>query len=271
MLPRCLPLLLVAACASKGGEGARGQGDTPEVVVPPAPAGAAWKTARGAAWREVLEDLARADVVFVAADDDAMRLAVLQYLFDRGHLHAIALDAFSRTAQPALDDFSFQRIDEAELEKRCGPWGNACTPALAFARERRLPVLGLGVEAEILDAVGKGGLEGLTEEQRRSLPAVRPDASPHPAPPGSSIVNSLVVEVAVDVLVRWYRETAPEGAQVVVLSRWIAPKSLLPERLRARNGKTCRTLVALQGTADAADRSVFAESYADYVWFVPPK
>jgi len=271
MLPRFLPFLLVAACASKGGEGARGQGDAPEVVVPPAPAGAAWKTAHGAAWREVLEDLAQADVVFVAADDDAMRLAVLQYLFDRGRLHAIALDAFSRTAQTALDDYSFQRIDEAELEKRCGPWGNACTPALEFARERRVPVLGLSVEPEIAGAVASGGLDALSDEQRRSLPAVPSDASPHLAPPEWSIVNSLVVEVAVDVLVRWYRETAPEGAQVVVLSRWIAPKSLLPERLRARSGKTCRTLVALAGTADAADPSVFAESYADYVWFVPPK
>jgi hypothetical protein len=135
---------------------------------------------------------------------------------------------------------------------------------LAFARERRLPVLGLLVEPEIAGTVSSGGLEALSDEQRRSLPAVHPDES-------STLVNSLVVDVAADVLVRWYRETAPEGAQVVVLSRSIAPRSLLPDRLFARSGKTYRTLVSLAGTADAMDPSVFANRYADYVWFVPAK
>ncbi len=268
MLPRFVPLLLVAACASTGGEGARGQGEK-EAVVPPAPAGAAWRTARGASWTEVLEDLAGADVVFVASDDDGMRLAVLQYLFDRGRLHAIGLETFPHTAQGALDDFSFQRIDEAELASRCGAIAAADSPVLAFARERRLPVLGLGVEAEIADAVAMGGLEALSEEQRRSLPAVR--AAANIAPPDAAAVDGLWTDVAADALVRWYRGEAPEGAQVAVLSGRIAPRSRLPERLFARSGKTYRTLVALPGAADGADGAVFASSYADYVWFTGKK
>ncbi len=260
MLSRFLPLLFVAACASKGGEGAGGQGG-PEVVVPPAPVGAAWRTARGAAWKDVLEDLAEADVVFVAADDEAMRLAVLQYLFDRGHLHAIGLETFPRTAQAALDDFSFQRIDEAELANRCGAIADADRPVLAFGRERRLPVVGLGVEAEIRVAF-EGGT--LTEEQRRSLPAL-PE-------PGKSLVV-LDREVAADAVVRWCRDAAPAGAQVAILAarEQVAPREGLPERLFARSGKTYRTLVALPGTAAAAEAAVFSRGYADYVWFTGDK
>lgn len=248
----------MAACASTGGEGARGQGEK-EVVVPPAPAGDAWRTARGAPWEDVLEDLGGADVAFVAGNRE-LELAVLDYLFKRGRLHAIGLDTFPRTAQKALDDFSFGRIDEAELEKRCGALADADRPVFAFARERRLPVLGLGVEAEIHEAIVAGTL---TEEQRRSLPAL-------PAPgPGSGFD----VEVAADVVVRWYRDAAPEGAQVVILaaSQRIAPRDGLPERLFARSGKTYRTLVALPGTATAADPAVFARTYADYVWFTGEK
>jgi hypothetical protein len=265
MLRRLGPLLLVAACASKGGEGARGQGEK-EAVVPPAPEGGAWRTARGASWKEVLEDLAGADVVFVAAGDE-MRLAVLQYLFDRGRLHAIGLETFPRTAQASLDDFSFQRIDEAELERRCGAIADADRPVLAFARERRLPVLGLGVEAGILDAVGQGGIDALSEEQRRSLPAVHPGEPSAPAP----VVDGLRMDVAADAVVRWYRDGAPEGAQVAVFSGWTAPRNLLPERLLARSGKTYRTLVAVPGTAETADPDVFARRYADYVWFTGQK
>ncbi len=270
MLPWFLPILLVAACASKGGEGARGQGEK-EVVVPVAPEGAAWRTARGVAWKEVLEDLAGADVVFVAADDDAMRLAVLQYLFDRGRLHAIGLDAFPRTAQPALDDFCFGRIDGTEFAKRCGvappPW-----PVLAFAAERRLPVLALGVEDEILKAVEAGGLEALSEEQRRSLPAVHPSTAAEflPLTQHGPISIGLLWDVAADVIVRWYRDAAPQGAQVAVFA-WSVPPRSLPERLLARSGKTYRTLVALPGSAAAAESDVFARRYADYVWFTGDK
>lgn len=268
MLPRFVPLLLVAACASKGGEGARGQGEK-EAALPPAPAGAVWRTARGASWEDVLEDLAAADVVFVSADDEGMRLAVLQYLFDRGRLHAIGLETFPRTAQAALDDFSFQRIDADELAKRCGAIAAADRPVLAFGRERRLPVLGLGVEREILDAVASGGLEALSEEQRRSLPAVRASTAAEflPASQHGPIAIGLGWDVAVDVIVRWYRDAAPEGAQVAVFA-WSARPRSLPERLLARSGRTYRTLAAVTGKPEAADPAVFARSYADYVWFM---
>jgi Haem-binding uptake, Tiki superfamily, ChaN len=272
MHPRFLPLVVLAACASKGGQGERGQGDAAEVVVPAAPAGGAWRTARGVAWKEMLEDLAEADVVFVSGSRD-VELATLDYLSKRGRLHAIALDAFPRTAQAALDDFSFGRIDEAELAARCGGVADGISPVLAFARERRLPVVALGVEAEILNAVEAGGLEALTEEQRRSLPAVHatdPRTEFFPLTQHGPIAIGLMLDVAADVVVRWYRDAAPEGAQVAVLA-WSQPPRSLPERLFARSGKSYRTLVALPGTADVAERDVFARSYADYVWFTGGK
>jgi hypothetical protein len=271
MLRRFVPLALLAACASKGGQGAGGQGGEAEVVLPPAPAGDAWKTARGVPWKEMLEDLAEADVVFVSGSRD-LDLLVLDYLYKRGRLHAIALDSLPRTAQGALDDFSFGRIDEAGLAERCGDFADGTPPLLLFARERRLPVLALGVEREIENAVSQGGLEALSEEQRRSLPAVRatdPKTELFPLTQHGPIAIGLMLDVAADVIVRWYRDAAPEGAQVAVFS-WSDPPRSLPERLFARSGKAYRTLVALPGASGEADRAVFAKSFADYVWFLPP-
>jgi len=281
---RFLPLFLAAACASKGGQGARGEGEKKvEVVVPQAPQGAAWRTARGVAWKEMLEDLADADVVCLSAFADAgetgkdvplrsgvspLDVPVLDYLYKRGRLHAIALDVYPRTAQAVLDDFSFGRIDEAELALACGV-RDADRPVLAFARERRLPLLGLGVEPAILQAVEQGGLDALSEEQRRSLPAIHaadPKVDGYPLGRNGAMVRGLILDVAADVLVRWYRDAAPEGAQIAVLLAGRQPPRSLPERLHARSGKSYLTLVALSGTAEADD-AVFAKSYADYVWF----
>ncbi|MCK6460090.1 MAG: ChaN family lipoprotein [Planctomycetes bacterium] len=269
MYPRFLPLALLAACASKGGQGAGGQGDAAEVVVPAAPAGDAWRTARGVPWKEMLGDLAEADAVFVSGSRE-VELAVLDYLFKRGRLHAIALDSFPRTAQAALDDYSFGRIDEAELARRCGDFADGTPPLLLFARERRLPVLALGVERGILEAVERGGLEALSEEQRRSLPAVHAtDAKTElfPQTQHGPVAIGLLLDVAADVIVRWYRDAAPEGAQVAVLA-WSDPPRSLPDRLFARSGKAYRTLVALPGKPGDAEAKVFSKGFADYVWFL---
>jgi hypothetical protein len=273
MLRRLLPLLAITACASKGGQGARGQGEAPapEVVVPDAPQGGAWRTARGAPWKEMLEDLAEADVVFVSAGG-GLDVAVLDYMFKRGRLHAVAVEWFPRTAQRALDDFSFGRIDEAELAARAGGVPDAARPVLAFARERALPVLGLGLEQEIRQAVQTPALmDGLTEEQRRSLPAL-PSQAGFDGPTGQpqlALVRKLDLAVAADVLVRWYRGSAPEKAQVAVLAATasIAPRERLPEVLFGRSGKSYRTVVEVPGPAGSADPAVFAKGYADYLWF----
>jgi hypothetical protein len=262
MVPRLTALLiLLAACKSGGGEGAGGQGEAEDVVIPAAPAGAAHRTARDVSYADVLHDLAGVDVVFVAAPAE-MELSVLGYLHKRGRLHAIGLPGFARTAQPALDDFAFGRIDEAELAARCGAVPEEHRLVLAFARERRLPLLGLGVEEGIARDLAAGGVSALREEERQSLPAL---------PPGRDTVEGLRHEVAADVVVRWYRG-APEGAQVLILAGapWIAPRDRLPERLFGRSGKTYRTLVAVGGTEATADRAIFARSFADYVWLLGP-
>jgi hypothetical protein len=213
----------------------------------------------------MLKDLADTDVVFVGGDA-GLELPVLDYLYKRGRLHAIGLGMFPRTAQKALDDFCFARIDAAELEKRCGAIGDGVRAVLMFAAERRLPTLALAVEPEILAAVEAGGIEALTEEQRRSLPAVRA-ADPNPLSELGPVALGLQMDVPVDVVVGWYRDAAPERAQIAILGALSVPPRVLPERLLARSGKSYRTLVALEGKPEAADPAVFSRSYADYLWF----
>ena len=279
MVPRLWALLLLfAACKSTGKE--PGEGETfVHAAVPPAPSGEVVRTSRGAAFAEVLEDLAEADVVYIAGrpGDPAhheIQLVILEYLAENGgdecRLHAIGLDIFERGSQAALDDFVYGRIGEAEMlartgiEQRSDVSFDPYRPVLALARARRLPVLALGVEGGIRAAVASGGLDALTPEQRLRLPAISPTA----ADPGD-LVRQVEIEVAADVIVEWRRTAAPENAQLVVLAApaRVAPRAALPERLFARTGKQYRTVVARPERKEDADPRLSDRSYADYLWF----
>jgi len=275
MVPRLCALLLAIAACSSTKDAANGEDEAADVAVPPAPSGEIVRTSRDAPFAEVLEDLAKADAAFVGGrpGDPAhqeLQLAVVDYLAQRGRLHAIGLDIFDRGSQAALDEFVFGRIGEDEMRARTGlaqrpdfPY-ELYRPVLMLARERRLPLLALRVESGIRAAVEKGGLDALTPEQRMGLPAISPSVVGD-----SGLADQLEIEVAADVIVEWWRTKAPGDAQVAVLAAatWVAPRAALPERLFLRAGRPYGTLVALPGKAGDADPARSDRSFADYVWF----
>ena len=217
---------------------------------------------------EVLDALAGTDVVYLGerpgapAADRLMQLRVVEYLADRGRLHAVGLACFERPAQAALDAYSQASIDVDQLRERTrsslrpGADFASLLPILELARRLRLPLLALSVESEIEDRVRAGGLEALPEKARRTLPAI-----------GSSRPAALEQAVIADRVVRWFL-TAPDDAQIAVLApnRHLVRRSGLPELAFQRNGKRYLTLVPLE---EGERREVFDFSYADFVWIMP--
>jgi len=279
MVPRlCALLLLVAACKSTK-SGAAGEDSAEPVAVPPAPSGEIRRTSRDAPFAEVLEDLATADVAYVGgtAGDPAhhqLQFLVVDYLAKRGRLHAIGLDILDRDAQAALDDFAYGRIDEDEMLARTGLAGRTdipydlYRPVFVLSRERRLPLIALGVEQPVRVAIENGGLDALTPEQRMALPAISPGVVMD-----SDLMDQVEIEVAADAIVEWWRSKAPADAQIAVLaaSAWIAPRSALPERAFARAGKSYCTLVAEPGAVADVPSLLSDRFYADYVWYTGGK
>jgi hypothetical protein len=90
---------------------------------------------------------------------------------------AIGMEMFQRPFQGALDDYLNGRIDEKAFLKQSEyfqRWRfdyNLYRPILQFAREEKIPVVALNIPREITEKVGKTGLDSLSEEEKKQIPA----------------------------------------------------------------------------------------------------
>jgi hypothetical protein len=250
MPPRTLALLLAAAaCSSSGGEQAPAPPPKPEPVLAAPlsgelPPGAPHRTARATDFTAMLDELAKADVVYVGTiRGGLLDLRLAEHLLDRGRLHAVALASVPRDAQPALDAWVYGSGGEPP------PAAAAFGAVLELARKRRLPLLALGLDAETREALVGGGAGALPEDVHRDLPALPEGADPDD-------------EVAAELLLRWFRR-APADAQALVLApRERLANRRLPRRVQERLGRTHAVVVPLE----AAEAAAFSHDYADFVW-----
>jgi uncharacterized iron-regulated protein len=275
-------LLLLAACSTSGKkaedvEPPKEAPSEPPIVAPitgDIPEGEIIRTSRETEFTEMAKELAEADVIYVGAkrgesDHHLIQLRVIEHLFAYGRLHAIGVEDFPRTMQTSLDAYVVHHRSEKLAGQ--GPYADI----IAFARLQRLPVIALGVEREILDAVVKSGeLKGLTLEQRMTLPALHLDSQARRTAIGAAWEGeksgferffretSVREAVMADRIERWYR-SAPEGAQIAVLAekRHVA-RRLLPDLVQSRIGREQATVVPVAAPR-AAD---CAKSYGDFIW-----
>jgi aminopeptidase N len=130
----------------------------------------------------VMERVAGKKIIYVGENHDqfshhVMELEVIKDLRRRGKKMAIGMEMFQRPFQKALDDYIEGRIDERELLKKTQyfkRWGldyNLYRPILQFARSERIPVVALNLSQEIVDKVFQGGLDSLSEEEKKWVPS----------------------------------------------------------------------------------------------------
>ncbi len=137
----------------------------------------------------IVPDLAGSRIVYVgeAHDNYAHHQKQLEIIRELYALHpdlAIGLEQFQQPFQGALDEYITGKLTEKEMLHRT-EWYDRWRfdyrlyrPILTFARENRIPVIALNVSREITDKVSSQGLEGLTPEERTSLPATLDDSDP---------------------------------------------------------------------------------------------
>ena len=291
--------LLACGCASTTpGEGA-GSRTPREALAGPHPAGAVVRTARETSFSSMVEELAKADVVYVgethgSAWHHEIQLRVIEELYRRGRLHGIGMEMFQRPFQGFLDAYTEGRIDEEEMlsgTEYARRW--RLDPALyrpiwEFARARRLPLVALNVSDEVRRAVREKGVEGLPEAEQADLPSLHLEDAEHRAfvfeaykghlKEGEAVDEAqfevfyrgmcLWDDVMADSVVRWFR-TAPKEGQLVVLAGrgHIAGRYGIPGRAFRRDGRPYATVVPLTpAERDAEGRDTGSKRYADFVW-----
>jgi uncharacterized iron-regulated protein len=163
-------------------------------VAPEAPANPELVRGTGGAvtFDAMIDDLATARAVYVGEyhgteADHALEARIFTALYERDPSLALGMEMFERSMQPILDEYVAATIDEAEFLRRVEwteRWGvdfEHYRPLLSFARSHHLAVIALNAPKEITRKVAERGLDGLSEEERASLPELVLDDARHRA------------------------------------------------------------------------------------------
>ena len=123
-----------------------------------------------------------ARVVYVGETHDnpashQLQLEILKYLQEHNPEGvALAMEMFTPLQQPSLDRWIGGDLSEKEFLEEVG-WFESWRmdfayyrPLLAFARERRIPVIGLNAPSHLVEALGRAPVEELPEEAVAELP-----------------------------------------------------------------------------------------------------
>jgi uncharacterized iron-regulated protein len=101
------------------------------------------------------------------------QLRVIQALADSGAQVAIGLEMFRRESQPALDRWVAGELSDSAFEQVfTANWGYpwpAYSAIFEFARDRRIPMIGLNVPPDITRQVARHGFQSLSASQRGAL------------------------------------------------------------------------------------------------------
>ncbi len=109
--------------------------------------------------------------------DHMVELEVIADLARAGRKFAIGMEMFQRPSQPALDKYINGQIGEREFLKESEyfkRWGMdylLYRDIINFARARKIPVIALNIRQGIVRKVVKGGLDSLTPQERKEVPA----------------------------------------------------------------------------------------------------
>jgi len=130
---------------------------------------------------DIIDSAAGKKIVYVGEYHDrfshhSVELDVIKGLYRKDQKLAVGMEMFQRPFQKTLDDYIKGSIDEREFLKNTEyfkRWGfdyNLYKPILDFARSKKIPVIALNLRREITDKVSKGGMDSLSEEEKKEVP-----------------------------------------------------------------------------------------------------
>ena len=106
-----------------------------------------------------------------------VQLQIIKELFRKDPKIAVGMEMFQRPFQKTLDEYIGGSIDEREFLKKSEyfkRWGfdyNLYKPILDFTRAEKIPVVALNLSREITDKVSKTGMDSLTSDEWKDVPA----------------------------------------------------------------------------------------------------
>jgi uncharacterized iron-regulated protein len=130
---------------------------------------------------EIINAVIDKPIIFVGErhtnyEDHKVQLEVIMELFQRDKKFAVGMEMFQKPFQKALDDYLSGVISEREFLKTSEyfkRWKfdyNLYREIIEFAKAKGIPVVALNLKEEITKKVAAGGLDALTQEERKEIP-----------------------------------------------------------------------------------------------------
>lgn len=140
-----------------------------------------WRASARVGLQDVVQQLARADVVFIGENHDdpgahRLELDVLQALHSARPRLALSMEMFERDVQGVLDEYLGGFITEPSFKAASRPWSNYQTdyrPLIEFCKEQQIPVLAANTPRRYVNLVARRGARALAKlprEARAYLP-----------------------------------------------------------------------------------------------------
>jgi aminopeptidase N len=232
----------------------------------------------------IIDNVADTPVIFVGErhtnyGDHKVELDVIMNLYNKGRKFAVGMEMFQRPFQKAIDEYLSGAIGERELLKRTEyfkRWGydyHLYREILEFAKAKGIPIVALNLRSEIINKVSSGGIDALSEKERREIPQdmdmsdaayrtrMREVFESHPA--GSTFDNFYQSQILWDETMAhsaadFLRERP--GYQLVVLAgaEHIMYDSGIPQRLKRLTGRDYATLINGTYDVDIGSYVIFA-------------
>jgi uncharacterized iron-regulated protein len=237
---------------------------------------------------DIVADLKKARLVFVGELHDQevhhqAELEVIRLLYESDVPVAVGLEMFRRDSQAQLDRWvkgeitedSFQKIylDNWDL-----PW-NLYRDIFVFARDHKIPLVGLNVPRDITRQIAREGFASLTPEQLGDMPAVscvvddayaafiRRSLGMH-AHGEMSFTRFCEAQLFWDTAMAWnalrFLKDRPSSTMVVIAGSGHAWKRGIPAQVAARSPLPYR--VILPEIPERLDRETVRLDDTDYLW-----
>lgn len=212
------------------------------------------------------------------------QLRVIRALVDSGARVAVGLEMFRRENQSVLDRWVAGEIPEPEFEKAYTanwnyPWA-AYRAIFEYARDRRIPMLGLNVPPEITRQVAREGFDSLSAAQRGRLSdvtcnidaeymrTIRQVFGAHGHGHGNFTFfceAQMVWDTAMAVHALDYLRGHPDTVVVILTGVGHAQKGAIPRQVALRAADPVQTAVLLPEIPGRLDRRTTDLQDADYL------
>ncbi|QXE93006.1 ChaN family lipoprotein [Geomonas subterranea] len=245
--------------------------------------------------QQVITKAEAADLVLIGEVHDATRhhdlqLEVIRELRARKLPLAIGVEVMQSDCQKELDAFIAGTMSEAEFRPVFARnWSydwSLYRDIFMFARENRIPMIGLNVPKELVIKVSRSGYASLTPEERKNLPE---GTSCDLNNPHTDFLKQSFGEIfkhnakgrvfqyfceaqtlrnsGMAMSVSRYLKRAPKTKIVVLAGVWHAVKNAIPEQL-ARDGAKLSTLVVMPEIKEFSDGKA-SPDFVDYLASFP--